>query len=176
MLKSAPVSWGTTDMTVSLFSPQPDSYANSMVEWLGHSPVFDGLGPDSLSAFARCSEVRSYAALEEVLVEGTTPECMYIVLSGRFIVLLPGDRLARYGDSAMVSLDSYVSGDSFGEQALIEGGSPAVASVVATEPSEVLAIDRVSFDHIVGSESRIAQVVFRNLFDIQTRRLAAISS
>lgn len=163
-------------MTASLFSSQPYAFANSMVEWLSRSPVFNGLGPDSLSAFARCSEVRSYAALEEALIEGATPEYMSIVLSGRFIVLLPGERLARYGDSAMVSLDSFLVGDSFGEQALIEGGSPAVASVVATEPSDVLAIDRASFDHIAGGESRIAQVVFRNLFEIQTRRLAAISS
>ncbi|MDH3589735.1 MAG: hypothetical protein OEQ74_10055, partial [Gammaproteobacteria bacterium] len=114
---------------------------DSLEQYLARSAIFRGIGPDKLRVFAEASELRAYNVLDEAVIEGVTPSSLSIVISGRFVVLLPGKRLARFGDSAMVNLDCYLPGDSFGETALSlhECTSPP-ASIVATEVSRVFSI------------------------------------
>ncbi|MDH3645272.1 MAG: cyclic nucleotide-binding domain-containing protein [Gammaproteobacteria bacterium] len=162
-------------MPTALKSVEESVVGSELLDWLAESPIFEGLGQTALRAFAHGCELRSFDALDEAIVEGELPAALNIVISGRFIVLLPSERLTRLGDNAMLSLDSYIVGDSFGEAALIEDNElPASASVVATEAAQVLSISRDTFERVTTADGRIGSVVYRNLFGLQTRRLSSL--
>ncbi|NNF67564.1 MAG: cyclic nucleotide-binding domain-containing protein [Gammaproteobacteria bacterium] len=147
-----------------------------IIDWLAGCEIFSGLGPGALNKFASSSELLSFEPLTEAVIEGEAPDAINIVVSGRFVVLLPCEKLTRLGDSGMMSLDCYLSGDSFAEAALIDDPLPATASIVATEKSDVLSISREKFLEIIAGDARIGQIVFRNLFAIQTRRLGNLAA
>jgi CRP-like cAMP-binding protein len=73
----------------------------------------------------------------DIIVQGTPGDYFYVVESGSFDVYVSGDKKVSYG-----------SGGSFGELALLYN-APRAATVKATSPSIVWALDRFSFRHML---------------------------
>ncbi len=161
-------------MSAIALGPQP--VTESIENRLAACRIFSGLSTGTLKRLAKKVEIRSYAALEEAAVEGEVSTGLHVVISGRFVVLLPSHQLTRYGDNAMLSLECFVTGDSFGESALADDMLPDPASIVATEPSQVLVLSRKNFERIADSDAAAGFAVYRNLFQLQSRRIAALST
>ena len=77
--------------------------------------------------------VRSFAAGEKVFLENQTGDALYVVRSGRIDIL-------TYG----TVLENVRAGGIFGEMALVDD-APRSAAAMATEPSEVIEVNKASF-------------------------------
>lgn len=148
--------------------------ASRLVEDLAASTIFAGLGWDDVATLARHAQSRNHKPLSEALSEGERARDLNVVVRGRFVVLLPSGQLHRHGAGAVVNLDSFVAGDCFGHGGLV-GDVVAPASIIATEPSQVIAIPLAALRAHAGEDARVGRAIYRNLFEIQTRRLVALS-
>ncbi|OWF39611.1 uncharacterized protein LOC110464813 [Mizuhopecten yessoensis] len=96
---------------------------------------------------AMCMEYQTYEARRVILRQGHTPSAFYIMLSGSAIVntqhLNPstGKRFFR-------TVHEIVSGDMFGEIALLESGR-RTATVICKTPCELLVVQKEDFDTII---------------------------
>ncbi len=110
--------------------------------------LFDGLPSADREELGKRLARRRYEAGEIVFAEGEPGASMYVIVSGAAQVFLGGR--AAVPDKRVVLKDA-VPGEYFGEMALFDE-QPRSASVVATEPSELLEITRQQLaDHVVSS-------------------------
>jgi MFS family permease len=100
---------------------------------LRRMPVFSPLPPAALEAVARAGVEHAYAAGDVVIREGDVGDSYYAISAGEVEVTQRGVHLRRMR-----------RGDGVGEIALL-ADVPRSASVVAIEPTRVLAIPRESF-------------------------------
>lgn len=87
---------------------------------------------------------RRFEAGEKIFLEDDAADAMYMVRSGRVDVI-------TYG----TVLENVRSGGIFGEMALIDDGVRCAAAI-ATEPTEVVIIDKPAFLAIIRSEPQFA--------------------
>jgi CRP-like cAMP-binding protein len=85
---------------------------------------------------------RRYDRGEVVFHEGDPAGALHLIDRGRVAVRLT----TPVGDVA--TIDVLQSGDTFGEQALVDGVGERTATVTAIERTETLALDRVSFERV----------------------------
>jgi len=87
---------------------------------------------------------RFFDAGEKIFLEDDAADTMYMVRSGRVDVI-------TYG----TVLENVRAGGIFGEMALIDGGCRSAAAM-ATEPTEVVEIDKRTFLTIIRSDPQFA--------------------
>ncbi|MEO8229507.1 MAG: cyclic nucleotide-binding domain-containing protein [Chloroflexota bacterium] len=121
--------------------------------------LFDGIDPDGLAMIAE-------RALEVDFTEGRTIVRQGEVGTGFFLVTSGGARVIRDG----TTIAEYGPGDFFGELSLLDGG-PRIASVVATTPTNCLAIASWDFEALLESQPRLAIAILKGV----ARRLRAVS-
>jgi CRP-like cAMP-binding protein len=126
---------------------------------LADVPLFAGLSRRQLAKVAGVATTKRYAAGSALVRAGDAATAFYVILDGRFRVVLPGRRVELGG------------GDVFGEMALIDG-EPRSASVVAESESYVMAIPRPRFLKLLEAEPKIAIALLATL----TRRLRAVQA
>jgi CRP/FNR family cyclic AMP-dependent transcriptional regulator len=116
---------------------------------LERSPLFRGLPPASLERVAGLATQRHYRAGEIIFSQGDPGDALYAVVAGRVRIS------AGTADGREMSLNIMEPGDSFGEIALLDGGS-RTATATATDPSELVAIRRDHFLALLEREPRVA--------------------
>ena len=105
----------------------------SYEEQLANVWIFSKLEQKDLARIAKAIVPRKYAKGDEIVKEGEQAVAFYVISSGRVEITKGGKRLNEMG-----------AGASFGEMALLDG-FPRVASVVALEDTECLAMTRWDF-------------------------------
>lgn len=80
--------------------------------------------------------------------QGDDGDNLYVVETGK----LACSKVMEPGQPA-VHLKDYVPGEAFGELALLYN-APRAASIEASEPSELWALDRRTFNHIVKDSAQ----------------------
>lgn len=119
------------------------------VEW-----AFAGLSDTALSAFQDSFERMVYRAGETVFLEGDIGEHAYVVDSGEI-------RIARQHDTGEeLTLTHLKRGELFGELALIDW-QPRSASAVAVTDSELMTLDRETFQDQLRTNPDHCQQLFR---------------
>lgn len=142
-----------------------------VMEWLENSPVFEGLSRTDLERFLPSLQIMNFNPLDEVIGEGQVSAALYIIVDGRFLVLLSSDCYEKSFDGAStVQLDTFEPGDCFGEYSLIDR-KPASASVVSAQEGRALRLPRHVFESVLMSDYRIAKTVYFNLLQVMTGRL-----
>jgi hypothetical protein len=106
-------------------------------------PLFAGLPPARLEAAARRLEAVPVEAGERVIVEGTPADRFYVVDSGTM-------RVTQRADDGERVLRDLGPGAPFGEIGLLRG-VPRTASVTASTPGVLYALDAEGFAELVGS-------------------------
>ncbi|MFA5955195.1 Crp/Fnr family transcriptional regulator [Hyphomicrobium sp.] len=101
---------------------------------------------------------RHFDAGEKIFLEEDAANAMYMVRSGRVDVI-------TYG----TVLENVRSGGIFGEMALIDD-EPRSAAAIASEPTEVVAIDKPTFLAVVRDDPQFALMVM-SLLAIRLRRM-----
>ena len=108
----------------------------SDIALLRRTPLFGPLGPANLERVARNLTSLEVAAGEKVIVEGDPGDRFYLIADGSLEVSRGGVSLAKLGP-----------GDFVGEIALLRN-VPRTATVIASEPSSLRALDR---DHFLAA-------------------------
>jgi CRP-like cAMP-binding protein len=121
---------------------------------LQRSPLFRGLAPPALERIAELAGQRSYRAGEIVFSQGDPGDALYAVVTGKIRIS------AGAADGREIFLNIMEPGDTFGEIALLDGGS-RTASATATMPSELVSIRREHFFALLEREPRVALELLR---------------
>jgi CRP-like cAMP-binding protein len=133
-------------------------------EILEGTQLFAGFSGAETNAFLRTADRRSVPAGHAFLEKGARNDCIYIVCKGQV-------RVERLGAGEAVPLAIFGVGQSFGEMSFM-GDSPAIASVIATEPTDVIVLSRQSINGMIEGFAALAAKFWRNLALILKERLA----
>jgi len=121
---------------------------------LQRSPLFRGLPPEALERIAALAVQRSFRAGEIVFSRGDPGDALYAVVSGKIRIS------AGAADGREISLNIMEPGDTFGEIALLDGGT-RTATATASAPSELISIRRDQFTALLEREPRVALELLR---------------
>ena len=116
-----------------------------------------------IEAFIRASVRRSEPAGQVFLVMGAVNSSMFIICKGSVTV-------KRFGSTDDIPIATLGAGQTFGELSFMDG-SKATASVVATEPTEVLQLSREAVDGMIEGYAPLALKFWRNLALVLKERL-----
>ena len=106
-------------------------------------PLLAGLSRRNLGKVAALGRTKRFPARTSIVTAGTNADAFYVILDGRATVRAGQRRIPL------------VTGDYFGEMALLDGGVRS-ASVVADTEVLVMAIPRKGFLKLLESEPKIA--------------------
>ncbi len=118
------------------------------------SPLFRGLPPATLERIAALATQRGYRRGEIVFSAGDAGDALFGVVSGRIRIS------AGNADGREIFLNIMEPGDTFGEIALLDGGT-RTATATATEASELVSIRRESLFELLEREPRAALELLR---------------
>jgi CRP-like cAMP-binding protein len=116
---------------------------------LQRSPLFRGLSSLALERMAELAVQRSFRNGEIVFSQGDPGDALYAVITGKIRIS------AGAADGREIFLNIMEPGDTFGEIALLDGGT-RTASATATIPSELVSIRREHFLGLLEREPRVA--------------------
>jgi CRP-like cAMP-binding protein len=121
---------------------------------LQRSPLFRGLAPASLEQVAALATQRSYRQGEAICSQGDPGDALYGIVSGR-VRISTGD-----ADGREIFLNIMEPGDTFGEIALLDGGT-RTASAVAMEKCELVSLRREQLLALLLREPQVALELLR---------------
>ena len=135
--------WNKKEEFKAPFYPKSDELISALRTRLSQAFMFSNLNPDELEIVLGAMQKVSFQAGETVIKQGDDGDNLYVVETGK---LACSKRFQP--DAEPVHLKDYVPGEAFGELALLYNAARA-ASISASEPSELWALDRRTFNHIV---------------------------
>lgn len=127
--------------------------------------ILGDLAEEDVVFFARAGSVQSLAAGELCIAAGHEVRALYFVTAGALEVRLAGG----------VSVARLEVGDVIGEMSFVERRPPE-ASVVAVEPSRVLAVPRDAIDRALADNLAFAARFYRALAVFLSDRLRAMTA
>ena len=119
-------------------------------------PLFAGFPDEQLRTLVSVVTRRSAPRSSVIMATGDPIDSLYIVISGRLKVMM-GD-----SEGKEVILSLLGPGEFFGEMGLIDD-SPRSATVVATEPCELISITKRDFKRCLAENFEMANAVMRGL-------------
>lgn len=132
-------------------------------EFLSKMPLFNQLDERELLHVLQVTDVVSFEDGDSIIYEGEEGDSLYILLEGKASV--------RKGASELAVL---VSGDHFGEMALVRG-EPRSASVISKGKSELMVIRRAEFFEILRQEHQLAVKLLWQFLGVLSNRFADTS-
>ncbi len=121
---------------------------------LQRSPLFRGLPGPSLDRIVGLAVQRSFCVGEIVFSQGDPGDALYAVVAGRIRIS------SGTAEGREISLNIMEPGDTFGEIALLDGGT-RTATATASEQSELVAIRRDHFAALLEREPKVALELLR---------------
>ncbi|HEX7541817.1 MAG TPA: cyclic nucleotide-binding domain-containing protein, partial [Anaerolineales bacterium] len=110
------------------------------VKFLNQIHLFNGLNEEQFGAVADELTEESFPAGTEVIKQGVEDDCLYLIWSGKVSLTQSGNE---------VPLATLVSGDHFGEEAMLVSQHQWTAAVNATEETILLILRREQFQELV---------------------------
>lgn len=130
---------------------------------LKHISVFAGLSGNQLLDLFKLLEKVSYEAGETIFEQGTEPNHIYIIKSGRV-------QLSVSKGDTVLELAEFECGDCLGEASII-GIRPHSATAVAVEDSELIVLSRRALMSIYESDTGLFSILILNIAREISRRL-----
>jgi CRP-like cAMP-binding protein len=121
---------------------------------LQRSPLFRGLAPADFDRIAALAAQRSFRAGELVFSQGEAGDALYAVVAGQVRISTGA------ADGREIFLNLMEPGDTFGEIALLDGGT-RTATATATVASELVSIRRDALFELLGREPKVAVELLR---------------
>jgi small-conductance mechanosensitive channel/CRP-like cAMP-binding protein len=129
--------------------PDPAAQVHDRGRLLGGVDLFAGLNDEARHEIARSLRSRTFGNGESIVRQGEPGESMFIVGSGRAVVVLEPDRR----EVATIETGGY-----FGEMSLLTG-EPRTATVIARGDTVVLEIGADLFRHLAGTSPQAIEQV-----------------
>ena len=127
------------------------STVDERVDFLKNSLLFSETSPDALVEIALKLEDVEVKAGEIIFQSGDLGSCLYFIKSGQVRV--------HDDDRDIANLGAY---DIIGEMALLDS-KPQTATVTTVEKTDLLRLDKVSFDKLIHERIEVAQGIIRVL-------------
>jgi CRP-like cAMP-binding protein len=121
---------------------------------LQRSPLFRGLAPVDFDRIAALAAQRSFRTGELVFSQGEAGDALYAVVAGQVRISTGA------ADGREIFLNLMEPGDTFGEIALLDGGT-RTATATATVASELVLIRRDALFELLGREPKVAVELLR---------------
>ncbi len=121
---------------------------------LRNVPLFSMLPEDQLTVLTKVVRRKSSSRGAIIIAADDVTDSLYVVISGRFKVII-GDRTGREIILAMLGPGEY-----FGEMVPIED-NPRSASVIATEPGDLLVLSKREFRKCLQDNFEMAMTMLR---------------
>ncbi|WP_165874152.1 cyclic nucleotide-binding domain-containing protein [Rubrobacter taiwanensis] len=132
--------------------------------------LFESLGDEGRAEFAAASEEVRFSPGEAIIEEGTEPDSMYVLLSGRAEVY----RRVRGGvEERLAAIDADDGGAVVGERGLLRP-SPASATVRAVDAVEAVRIPRQVFRRMIEAGHPAAYELAYRISRTLARRLVQL--
>ena len=157
-------------------------FEDETLQALANTEIFKGLTHDEIKIIYDSSQRVTFEKATTFIEKGQVGSALYIILKGQFQVDLPlgvyvpqqtGDQVERR--MSKVQLNTLNEGDCFGEYSLIDQQLTS-ASVIATQPGEVIKITKPAFDAVLQANDRIAKTIYHNILRTLIRRLRKLDS
>lgn len=117
------------------------------------SPLFEVLKPEEREALVKEMELEQHREGDVVISEGETGSSMYVIATGEVKVYTRGA-----GESGSVYLAKLGEGDFFGEVSVLTG-KPRTATITASQPTELLRLDKQKLDTALAKYPGIRKVL-----------------
>ena len=121
---------------------------------LQRSPLFRGLAPGLFDGVAALAVQRAFRAGELVFSQGDAGDALFAVVVGRIRIS------TGTPDGREIFLNIMEPGDTFGEIALLDGGT-RTASATAITDAELVSVGRDPLFSLLGREPRVAVELLR---------------
>lgn len=125
---------------------------NDDITLLSKVPLFNGFSDEMLRLIAFGAERKSVARNRPLFHEGSSADCAFVILSGRFKLL------KRNREGKPEQIGEAETGDLLGELAIVSTASRKM-TVVALEDSEVMRIHRPMFRRMMEEYPEIASLL-----------------
>lgn len=136
--------------------PQPRMIGTAAARALAATPLFAGMPSDALQALVANLQLASLERGELLFREGDPSDALYVIVEGEVAVQTKGPPRAdrsRLGPGAFI-----------GEVALMTD-QPRSATVVCTQPAELLRIDRHTLSRVLANHGDVLRAVLRFVRD-----------
>jgi CRP-like cAMP-binding protein len=138
------------------------SMAVTNAELLKQHPLLARLSLEQVFRFAQAGELELFQPGEDIVVEGTLGDALYLILSGAATV--------HIGSVDTRPLASLKPGEFFGEMSLVE---PAVrsATVRAAEVTEVFRVPHYALSNLLEDDPVVLHLVLVTVIRVLSKRL-----
>ncbi len=117
------------------------------------SPLFEVLSPEERAALVKQMDLEQHREGDIIITEGDEGSSMYVIASGEVKVYTRG---TKTGSS--VYLAKLGEGDFFGEVSVLTG-KPRTATITASQPTELLRLDKEKLDNALAKYPGIRKVL-----------------
>lgn len=117
------------------------------------SPLFEVLKPEERQALVKEMELEQHREGDVVIHEGESGSSMFVIATGEVKVYTRGT-----GESGSVYLAKLGEGDFFGEVSVLTG-KPRTATITASQPTELLRLDKEKLDNALAKYPGIRKVL-----------------
>lgn len=135
----------------ALEDSERDGLLAELEDIVGTSHLFKSLDVEGRARLIESGYVLAFEAGETIIRQGDEGSAMYLVLQGKVRVETAGARGA-------VQLAALGRGACLGEVSVLTGG-PRTATVVATEPVQVVTFERHRIERVIGAYPRVRQLL-----------------
>lgn len=143
---------------------------NKTLHILSTSELFKGLTIDDLKKLYRYCQKVEFKETDTLIKEGQIVSELYIIIKGQAEVLLP--KQSKRLETVKLAIKNV--GGFFGEYSLIDS-KPSSASIIATQPGELVKITNSDLDTVLKTNDRIAKTIYLNILRVLIRRLRNIN-
>jgi small-conductance mechanosensitive channel/CRP-like cAMP-binding protein len=133
----------------------PEEVVNTYAEHLNRVSIFAPLSEEEIEQLANASEARTYAPGEPIVRRGQQGNSMFVIISGGVKVQIPEKTYQK-------TINNLKENDFFGEMSLLTG-EPRTATVIATEETEVLRIDKEGLKPIFENNPPLVQSIVEQI-------------
>jgi CRP-like cAMP-binding protein len=140
-------------------------------EVIRQHPLLGRLNPEQILKFANAGELEVFKPGEEICVEGTPGDALYLIVSGRAdVIVKPKSNLPAGTRPEGRRLASLVPGEFFGEMSLVET-APRSATVRAMELTEVFRLPNFALQNLLQDDPYAFNVVLVSIVRVLSHRL-----
>jgi CRP-like cAMP-binding protein len=120
-----------------------------LTSFLANIPLFRELNNRQLKKISNRFTPRTYQPDDEIVTQGRSGFGMFMIINGHAKAVL------ELADGSKTVVNEFGPADFFGEVTMLDGG-PRTASVVATEETECLILDRIEFIALMHQDAEMA--------------------